>query len=88
MFDDYDIADYYEDNTLTNFTKDERPIYEKALKIYTEKTGKNNIFIRDTAYDGWGNLLSDHNALCKLDCEDKSDFWRIFDNIRKETLSV
>ncbi len=88
MWDDYDIADYYEDNTLTNFTKEERPIYEKALKIYKEKTGKNNISIRDTAYDGWGNLLSDHNALVTSDFENKTDFWRIFDDVRKEALSA
>lgn len=77
-----DTYDYYEDNTLTNFHKKERPVYEQAIKEYQQRYGKEDVAIRDTAYDGFGNLLRDCHAIIAYNLEDKTDFWKIVDEIR------
>lgn len=68
---------------LTNFTKTERSIYETAIKQYNKLTGKRDLFIREEAYDIYGNLVSDANALICSSTECKPDFWDIFDDIRQ-----
>lgn len=76
-----DTCDYFVDNTLTNFNKAERLMWEEAIKQYNKLTGKDDLSIREEAYDIYGNLVSDANALVCSNTESKTDFWDIFDNI-------
>ena len=69
---------YANDNLLTNFPKEDRPMYEAAIRRYD----KDDIFITENAYlkDGMRDP-----SLCALRCTDSrdhSEFWRIFRDIK------
>jgi hypothetical protein len=69
---------------LTNFYKKERPIYEKAIEIYSGKAGSNGLHIRDDAYDINGKQLSDsYNALIGINIG-YSRFWQVYDKLVEE----
>ena len=66
------------DNLLTNFNKEERHMYEAAIRRY----GKDDIFVTEEAY--LNNGMRDP-SLCALRCtghKDRSEFWRIFREIK------
>lgn len=71
-------------NLLTNFLKEQLPIYEKAIKEYQDKTGDKTLFICDKAY--WKNGRYDPRLCSLRACEskDRTDFWDIFKRIKKE----
>lgn len=66
-------------NLLTNFNKEQRPLYEEAIRRY----GKGDVFITDDAY--WNNGVRD-DSMCALRCavdKDYSEFWRAFELVKK-----
>ena len=79
-----DIQESYneqDENLLTNFDKEDRPLYEKAIAM----SGETTLYIREEAYDVYGNLIEEYNALCCTDHKDYSAFWRCFETV-KETV--
>lgn len=71
---------FSQDDLVTNFNKKLRPLYERAISEYKNKTGKDILFIKDEAY--WNNghldermnsLHIDINARCDL-----TEFWDIY----------
>ena len=66
-------------NLLTNFAKQQRPIYQKAIDEY----GCDELYISEDAY--WRDGTKDNSLLSlryKGDwCRDLTEFWRIFDKI-------
>lgn len=66
---------------LTNFNNEQLGIYEKVIEL----NGDDNLFcICENAYDSNGRYIDGYSALhiTRTD-EDLSEFWRIFDNLRK-----
>lgn len=70
-----------DENLLTNFDKEDRPLYEKAIAMSGEVT----IFIRDEAYDVFGNLIPECNALCCTEQKPYTAFWKCLETV-KETV--
>jgi hypothetical protein len=71
---------FREKDLLTNFSKQDLPIYEKAVELY----GDNDLFISYKAYDIHGNSQS--HWLMSLRTKRRknlSDFWEIFHAIQK-----
>ncbi len=79
---DYIPTSYAEadDNLLTNFDKEETHIYQEAIRRY----GKGGLFITEDAYDVYGNKIETCSALRRTQRGDKSEFWRIFDQVKRE----
>lgn len=75
------LHDVFNQNDLvTNFNKKLRPIYERAISEYKNKTGKDILFIEDEAYWNNGHLDTTMNSL-HIKCEhmcDLTDFWEIY----------
>lgn len=69
---------------LTNFSRYQLPIYQKAIRQYNQTYDDKKFWIREDAYASDGRLINDSYALHVqkidgfLDC---SSFWRIFDKI-------
>ena len=67
-------------NLITNFTKKERPIYQKAIKKY----GWDGLYISEDAY--WRDGTKDSGLLSlRWSGEERrelSEFWKIFNDIR------
>jgi hypothetical protein len=66
-------------NLLTNFKKENMPLYDEAIRRY----GKGDVFITDEAY--WENGRKDE-SMCALRCtidKDYSEFWRVFEMVKK-----
>ena len=79
---DCDIQESYneaDEILLTNFDKEERPLYEKAIVM----SGETTLFIREEAYTTFGSLLQDCNALCCTEHKDYSAFWRCFETVKE-----
>ena len=79
---DIDIQESYneaDENLLTNFDKEERPLYEKAIAM----SGETTLYIREEAYDVYGNLIEEYNALCCTEHKDYSEFWRCFEIVQE-----
>ena len=86
---DYEDADRFcdiqescseqDEQLLTNFDKEERPLYEKAIAM----SGETTLFIREDAYTAFGGLLEDCNALCCTEHKDYSAFWRCFETVKE-----
>lgn len=70
---------------ITNFSKKDLPIYEKAIETYVNKTGRDTLYIVKTGYDHHGELLPNDRSLhnFKLN-DDLTDFWDIFYEVKKE----
>jgi hypothetical protein len=68
---------------ITNFRKEKRQVYEKALKIYKQRINDDSLYIDKNAYGSNGQQLSDLNALRSNSSNDLSEFWEIFDSIEK-----
>jgi hypothetical protein len=66
---------------LGNFNKEEKPLYEKAIALYNDKT----LFICEKAYTNFGGLLKDYNALWGIKNKDYSAFWRCFETVKETT---
>ena len=65
---------------ITNFDKSDLHIYQKAIEL----SGHSELYITDDATDIWGNRLTYLLALRSKERQDLSDFWDIFEQIRKE----
>lgn len=70
-----------DENLLTNFDKKDRPLYEKAIAMFGDAT----IFVRDEAYDVFGNLIPECNALCCTEQKLYTAFWKCLETV-KETV--
>lgn len=73
---------------VTNFNKKLRPIYERAISEYKNKTGNDILFIKDEAH--WQNGHFDENmnslhikpdAICRCDL---TEFWDIYHVLETE----
>jgi hypothetical protein len=74
------IETFHENDLLTNFSKKDLPIYEKAVKEY----GDTDLFISHKANDIYGNSQSDWlMSLRTKRRKNLSDFWEIFHAIQK-----
>lgn len=71
---------YYPITLVTNFYKKLRPIYERAISEYKNKTGKDILFIKDEAYWQNGHFDENMNSLhIKPDARcDLTEFWDIY----------
>jgi len=82
MEDYYSIDEIFESDLLTNFRKEEMPIYESAIADWEKESPENKglIYIKKKAYCRKG-LLIDHCSALHIDGDrrDLSDFWEIFD---------
>ena len=65
-------------NLLTNFDKEERPMFEEAIRQY----GKADVFITDDAYDMSGRCVDWYHALRCTHDGDYSPFWRVFERVK------
>jgi len=70
---------FEEEDLLTNFTEKELPLYEKTIQEF----GDDTLFISDEAFSGQGRRLEGHYSLRTKEHKDRSDFWELFDSIRK-----
>jgi len=81
FFDDYFSKDN-NNSLLTNFNKNERPIYEKAINEYKKRGGNLDIYILDEAY--WDNGYLDE-SMNSLNTNNRriyhTEFWNVFDYI-------
>ena len=66
-----------EEGLVTNFHKDQLPIYQRAVKCY----GEENLFISQDAYDINGTPIPDCCSLRKRYKSDLSKFWEIFNSM-------
>jgi hypothetical protein len=78
-----DMIDKAPDNStmVTNFDKNRLPIYEKAIQEYDKSE---ILYIKEDAYDMNGDFTGDMSLHCSEKGTDLSDFWDIFDKIKKE----
>jgi len=75
-----DDFETFDETLLTNFDVKELSHYEKALLIHGDKT----LYIDSGAFDNLGRRLPDCLALrTTLPGKDRSDFWDIFDTLKK-----
>ena len=73
---------FYEDSLLTNMCNKDRQLVEKAIQLYQ---GTNEIVLDDNAFDCLGRLIPDHFSIhTKTKDKDHSDFWELFDYLKKE----
>jgi hypothetical protein len=63
---------------ITNFNKNEKSIFEKALKEYKAKTKDNSVYIDPNAYVQGGRKDEGMCALRSSKTNDMSYFWQIF----------
>lgn len=70
----------------TNFTKDKKVIYQKAIDLYVEKTGEKRFYILDSAYDSKGRLLDDCFALYDSLRTDTHEFWVILNSLKETNI--
>lgn len=62
-----------------NFNVEQRPIYEKAIKMFEEQSDDDSLYIKDDAFDILGRNHKNMNSLHhKHKGRDLSDFWNIF----------
>lgn len=81
----YYIEELFPDEVslITNFDRSDRHIYQKAIEL----SGHSELYIADDATDILGNRLTYLLALRSKERQDLSDFWDIFEQIRKEELT-
>lgn len=73
------MAEFTEDNLLTNFHARQLSLYLKAVEEYGDTT----IYISSVAYDISGKSLREYYSLrTEVNC-DRSDFWKLFNKLRK-----
>lgn len=64
---------------LTNFEKEELPVYKKAVALY----GKKDVYIAESAYTPGGYNISDtHCSLHRVKGRDYSEFWKCYECIK------
>lgn len=75
----YEVDDFdLDDNVLTNFPKEQEPIYRKAIEEY----GWDGLYIDEDAY--WNDGTKD-DSLYALKCIERrnlTDFWSVFDKLK------
>jgi hypothetical protein len=70
---------FIEEDLLTNFPARQLGLYRKAVKEYGDTT----IYISDVAYDIKGSSLQEYCSLrTEVNCN-RSDFWKLFNKLRK-----
>lgn len=68
---------------ITNFDVEQRPIYEKAIRMFKEQFGDDGLYIKDDALDITGRNYKSMNSLhYKYKNRSLSDFWNIFYSIK------
>lgn len=67
---------------VSNFKKEKKTIYEKAIKIYEKETGNNSLYIDEDAYSKRGIKEESMYSLKGLN-KDYSKFWRILESIKE-----
>lgn len=83
MMEAFDFLIGNRETLLTNFPKDERGKYEKAIEVYKEKGGIQDFEIRDEAYAMDGSEVYDSLSLHVLkDRRELGDFWSIYKKIK------
>jgi hypothetical protein len=91
MLDDgYDFEGIsYGDNALTNFTPDQKPLYERAIARYHELVGEERLYI-GAPIQVFGRVPAGTAYMFALrlsvDRRDMSDFWSIFDEEQRTPL--
>lgn len=68
-------------DALTNFTPDQRPIYEEAIARY----GDGSLYIGKPTREGLPNWFALRQRGRRSDnCQDLSAFWRVFEAVKAE----
>lgn len=64
---------------LTNFSLDYTEVYEKAVSLYNQISGKAVLIISDAAFGMGGFVLTEHKALHLIGPrEDMTPFWKVW----------
>ena len=68
---------------ITNFDAKQRPIYEKAIRMFKEQFNDDGLYIKDDAFDVSGHNNKNKNSLhYKHKGRGLRDFWDIFYSIK------
>jgi hypothetical protein len=71
-------------NAITNFDQDARPVYELAIKRYAEIAPGEKFWIDEAMPDVYGRERPDAYSLCTSDKCDKSKFWQVWRQAKKD----